>query len=204
MIVGFEDYKHNYNFTDVTGIIHVGAHHGQEYEEYINTFGNIKTHWFEPLKSAFIVLIERIAKYQNVHLYPFALGEEKCNLYLNVDNQNEGQSSSILSPKEHINIFPHIKFESKQIVYVKPLDFFDIKDSNMLVLDTQGYELKCLKGSIQTLKHIKYIFAEFNTIELYEGCPTFDEINMFLNEHGFYLKEKYYTEGYWGDAFWSK
>ena len=35
MIVGFEDYKHNYDFTDVTGIIHVGAHHGQEYEEYI-------------------------------------------------------------------------------------------------------------------------------------------------------------------------
>ena len=33
MIVGFDNYKHLYNF-DVKGIIHVGAHIGQEHNEY--------------------------------------------------------------------------------------------------------------------------------------------------------------------------
>ena len=48
MIVGFEDYKNNYKF-NVRGIVHIGAHIGQEYEEYIEKFGNIETHWFEPI-----------------------------------------------------------------------------------------------------------------------------------------------------------
>ena len=38
MIVGFNKYKHKYQF-NVTGVIHVGAHVGQEYNEYIETFG---------------------------------------------------------------------------------------------------------------------------------------------------------------------
>ena len=43
MIVGFEQYKNNYEF-NVTGVIHVGAHLGQEYDEYIQTFGQIPTY----------------------------------------------------------------------------------------------------------------------------------------------------------------
>ena len=48
MIVGFNEYKHKYQF-NVTGVIHVGAHVGQEYDEYIETFGSIPTYWFEPI-----------------------------------------------------------------------------------------------------------------------------------------------------------
>jgi hypothetical protein len=59
MLVGYEDYKHNYDFSNVRGVIHVGAHHGQEYVEYISEYGgHIKTHWFEPGAEAFGVLKE--------------------------------------------------------------------------------------------------------------------------------------------------
>ena len=40
MIVGFNEYKHKYQF-NVTGVIHVGAHVGQEYNEYIETNKNL-------------------------------------------------------------------------------------------------------------------------------------------------------------------
>ena len=121
-----------------------------------------------------------------------------------VDHGNDGQSSSLMKPTGHIELFPHITFQEKKHVHVRTLDSFNISNSNMLVLDTQGYELKCLMGSKNTLNNIKYVFSEFNTIEMYQGCPTFDELNQFMINHGFELKEQYYTDGSWGDAFWSK
>ena len=40
-----------YDFTNVKGVIHVGAHDGREYEEYQTTFfQDIPIHWFEPQK----------------------------------------------------------------------------------------------------------------------------------------------------------
>ena len=204
MIIGFENYSHKYNFNDVTGIIHVGAHHGQEYNEYVQTFGNVNTHWFEPLNDAFDVLKKNLLSYSNVFLYQFALGDKFENIEMFVDNGNEGQSSSLMQPIQHINLFPHITFEEKRIVHVRTLDSFHIRNSNVLVLDTQGYELKCLQGSIETLKSVKYVFSEFNMVEMYKGCPTFEDLNNFMLQHHFTLKEQWYTEGSWGDAFWIK
>ena len=203
MIVGFEDYKNKYDFTDVTGVIHVGAHYGQEYPDYINTFGNITTHWFEPLNDAFEKLTD-LLKYPNVHLYKYALGNGYANTEIFVDSGTDGQSSSLLKPLDHINLFPHITFDNKQQVNVRPLDYFDIVDSNVLVLDTQGYELKCLQGATKTLQSIKYVFSEYNTNQMYENCPSLDDLNNFLIGQGFTLKEQYITDGCWGDAFWSK
>jgi FkbM family methyltransferase len=204
MIIGFDDYKDKYNFEDVTGIIHVGAHHGQELESYINTFGSVFIHWFEPLPHVFNILKQNTLHYNKSLLYPFALGDKKETIEMFVDSGNDGQSSSLMKPIGHIEIFPHITFDKKQHVHVKTLDSFCINDSNMLVLDTQGYELKCLLGSVNTLKNIKYVFSEFNTVEMYEGCPTFQELNDFMIHQGFKLREYYYTDGSWGDAFWSK
>ena len=205
MIIGFEDYKHKYDFTDVTGVIHVGAHHGQEIDAYMETFGNIITHWFEPLPDAFQILHRNVlGKYPNTNIYQFALGDKFESISMYVDSGNDGQSSSLLKPIEHTNLFPHITFENKAMVHVRPLDSFHINNSNLLVLDVQGYELKCLYGSIETLKSIKYVFSEYNTNEMYEGCPTLDELNMFLSQHGFSMRENYITSDSWGDAFWSK
>jgi FkbM family methyltransferase len=203
MIVGFEDYKNRYDFSDVTGVIHVGAHHGQEYPDYINTFGNIITHWFEPLDDAFNKLTD-LLQFPNVYLYKYALGDAYANTEIFVDTGNGGQSSSLLKPKDHLNLFSHITFDNKQQVNVRPLDSFKITDSNVLVLDTQGYELKCLQGSIETLKSVKYVFCEYNTNEMYENCPSLDDLNNFLSGQGFSLQQQWITDSFWGDAFWSK
>jgi FkbM family methyltransferase len=203
MIVGFQNYKNRYDFSDVTGVIHVGAHHGQEYPDYINTFGNIITHWFEPLDDAFNKLTD-LLQFPNVSLYKYALGDAYANTEIFVDTGNDGQSSSLLKPKDHINLFSHITFDNKQKVNVRPLDSFKITDSNVLVLDTQGYELKCLQGSIETLKSVKYVFSEYNTNEMYENCPSLDDLNNFLSGQGFSLHQQWITDSFWGDAFWSK
>lgn len=205
MIVGFNNYKNKYQFK-VTGIIHVGAHVGQEYEEYMATFGPVETHWFEPVESVFSKLSENLSGKPGVNFYNLGLGEDSFTTKMFVDSGNDAQSSSILKPKLHTEEFPHIEFpESSQIeIKVEKLDNFFIESCNMLVLDTQGYELNVLKGSVLTLKNIDYIFTEFNTIEMYENCPKLEDIDNFLREFGFERLETWYTTQNWGDAMYIK
>lgn len=205
MIVGFEDYKNNYQFI-VKGIIHVGAHVGQEYQDYIDNFGQVDTHWFEPVPEIFETLSNNLKGKTGAHLYNFALGEQEQDSEIFIDKGNDGQSSSILKPKEHLDQFPHISFDikNKAIINIKKLDDINIGDSNMLVLDTQGYELSVLKGSRNTLNQIDYIFTEFNTIEMYEGCPKLEDLDLYLSEFSFERRETWYTSQNWGDALYIK
>jgi FkbM family methyltransferase len=202
MIVGFEDYKHQYNF-NVRGVIHVGAHYGQEYEDYINNFGEgIKTHWFEPLEEPYTKLVDKLSYDSNAKTYKIALSEERGNAKIHVDSGNEGQSSSLLKPVMHKEIFSHITFERTEEVEVARLDDFNISDCNVLVLDVQGNELAVLKGGLKTLESIDYVFTEFNTVEMYEGCPSLEDIDTILIPLGFERVQTWFTQNHWGDAFY--
>jgi FkbM family methyltransferase len=205
MIVGFDEYKHKYQF-NVTGVIHVGAHFGQEYDEYINEFGFIPTYWFEPIPNVYKELSCNLNNKPNTFYYNVALGEKNSVQKMYLDEGNEQQSSSLLKPKELHNFYPHIKFSEKNIINItlSTLDFYDITSCNVLVLDTQGYELNALKGSINTLKNIDYIFTEFNLIEMYDGCPSIEQLDEFLSPFGFKRQETWNVDGVWGDAFYLK
>jgi len=205
MIVGFQDYKNNYNL-DVRGIVHVGAHTGQEYEEYLKNFGKIPIFWFEPIPHIFDILRKNLKDKPNTYLYNLALGKEEMDGEIFIDNGNNGQSSSILKPKKHLDQFPHITFsqDDKIPIKIQKLDNIDTKNANMLVLDTQGYEMNVLRGAKSKLFNIDYIFTEFNTIEMYEGCPTLEDFDLFLSKFGFHRVETWYTSDNWGDTFYLK
>jgi len=207
MIVGFSEYKHTNNFSNVVGVIHVGAHHGQEHEEYSNQFGPwTHTHWFEPLPSAYSILESNLGDKFGVKLYNYALGPEETIMKIWEDSGNGGQSSSLMKPKECLEEWGDIDFAFTQStdVQVRTLDSFGIINSNMLVIDAQGYELEVLKGATKTLESIHHVFCEVNSKEMYEGCPTMDDLSVFLANHGFVLRENWWTENNWGDAYWSR
>ena len=205
MIVGFNQYKDKYEFK-VSGIIHVGAHFGQEYNEYIETFGFISTYWFEPIPNVYKRLSNNLDGKPNTFYYNVALGEKIGVHKMYLDDGNEQQSSSLLKPKEHQNFYPHIKFSEENTINIilNTLDFYNIEGCNVLVLDTQGFELNVLKGSIKTLDKIDYIFTEFNIIEMYEGCPSLQDLDNFLQPFGFIRRETWNVDNSWGDAFYSK
>ena len=75
----------------------------------------------------------------------------------------------------------------------------------MLSFDIQGAELLAFQGSINLLKHIEAINTEVNFEELYEGCALIDQIDDFLNLHGFQrVKTTTPYHPSWGDAFYVK
>ena len=72
---------------------------------------------------------------------------------------------------------------------------FKHSDFQLLNLDVQGAELDILKGATETLKHVKHIFLEAQTVEYNEGAPQFSQVKEFMEEVGFVLVEKFCDNG---------
>ena len=188
---------------EIKGIIHIGAHHGQENSLYKqNNIKNIV--YFEPLQSNFDVLKNNVG--DDAILFNCALGNDEKEIEMFVENANMGQSSSILEPALHATQYPHIVFHKKEMVSMKKLDNIELnfEDYNFINIDVQGYELEVFKGSVNTLKNIDYIIAEINREELYKNCSQINELKEFLGEHGFELVEEAWIGGNWGDGLFIK
>ena len=192
--------KYNFN---IKGVIHIGAHYGQENNIY-EDLGVENRMFFEPLKSNFKVLKENVSdKYTLINK---ALGNEEKSISMFVERENEGQSSSILKPKRVVTQYPWIKFEEEEIVEMTTLDRvnFNRGKFNFINIDTQGYELEVFRGAKETLKSIDYIISEINRDELYEGCAQVNELEDFLYTYNFKLVETNWGEGSWGDGIFVK
>ena len=198
MLLSFTGLRRKYNM-DVKGIIHVGAHYGEEISEYVDN-GIQDIIVFEPLSECFDVLAQKVMSLNaNVEGHQVALGSAPgtATMYL---SDNEKQSSSILKPKVHLTHHPHVKFNGTEEVEVDLLDNFDTKDYNFLNMDVQGYELEVLKGATETLKHVDYVYCEVNRDEVYEGNAYVEELDEFLSAYGMERVETSWEGQIWGDA----
>jgi FkbM family methyltransferase len=202
MLLDFETLIKKYNLK-INGVIHIGAHYGQEHNLYKKqNINNIV--YFEPLKKNFDVLKKNVD--DKTVLFNIALGNDNKKIKMFVESSNNGMSSSILEPKVHTKQYPHIVFNEEEYVDMKKLDDidFDFSNFNMMNIDVQGYELEVFKGSEKVLKNLDYIITEVNREELYRNCAQVDEIDKFLSSFGFERVETSWEGGTWGDAFYKK
>lgn len=192
----------------IKGIIHVGAHTGEEDADY-KLCGIPKVVWVEPCKPAFQVLSDKFAGDQSVTLINCAFGDAaEDNKPMYVENVNFGMSNSLMAPKKHLAEYPSIQFQANgEMISVRTMDQFPfLRDGsyNFINIDTQGYELKVLQGGAETVKMLDYVYAEVNRDEIYEKCPRIEELDAFLSD--FTRVETFWCDGgvkgTWGDAFW--
>jgi len=190
----------------ITGVAHAGAHVGQEVEMYVN-YGIKDIFLFEPQKETFQNLLRSMLKFQkqgiNVQCFNHALGPTKKTTSLH-RSSNNGGSSSLLAPKDHITIYPEVQFTDSEEVQVERLDDIALPKVNFLVMDVQGYELEVLKGATSRLSHIDYIYTEVNQLQLYEGGVLIDELDAFLSKFNFKRVDTAWLGGVWGDALYIK
>jgi FkbM family methyltransferase len=202
MLMNLNNLRNKYNL-NIKGVIHIGAHYCREFNSY-KLIGIQNVMCFEPLTHNF----EKLKQYvdSKTILYQLALGNDKKEIEMNVEYNNESMSSSILEPFTHLKEYPHIKFTDKIMVKMDKLDNieFDRNNYDFINIDVQGYELEVFKGSINTIEHIKYIMSEVNKDELYKGCARVDEIDDFLGSFGFIRVETEWTVNGWADAFYIK
>lgn len=202
MILNFNQLITNYNCS-IKGVLHVGAHEGQEHNLYKqNNINNII--YFEPTKSTFNLLKNNIG--DDAVLVNKALGNENKKILINIEKANNGGSNSLLKPKLHLQQYPHIVFTDVEEVEMIRLDDYEFNNLNynLMNVDVQGYELEVFKGAEKTLETIDYIICEVNRDEVYENCAIIDDLYNFLLKYGFTLKEIDWAGYTWGDAFFVK
>ena len=205
MMMSLTDIKKQFNI-NINGVIHIGAHYGQEYQEYYNN-GIRNMIFFEPIKSNFQHLISTLSNADgNIKSHNIALGNFTGLKVMNIETANKGQSCSILKPELHLKKYPTIVFNGKEIVSMDKLDniAFDRKQFNMINIDVQGYELEVFKGSVSTLRTVDIVYAEVNTEELYKDCVLVGELDEFLGRYDFKRVLTKMTKQGWGDALYLK
>lgn len=205
MLINFSNLFTKYKM-EVTGVLHIGAHHGEEIGDYINK-GLKNLVFFEPLSESLEILENNLSVHAdkaNILIFPFALGNEEKEVEMFVSD-HAGMCSSVLKPKIVLEQYPGIKFPKKETVKMIRLDDAEIDfECNMMNIDVQGYELEVLKGASKTLNKIDYVYTEINRVEVYESAPHVDELDAFLSPYGFTRVETDWSGDTWGDAFYIK
>ncbi len=170
---------------DCRGVIHVGAHTGQEREIY----GDLPVVWIEALAHAFYVLEEQIKNRPHQHALNYLVADGKRYKF-GVAN-NAGQSSSIFDFARHKELWPDVghvaavMMESVTLAWVINRHRIDLDVYDALVLDVQGAELLVLQGAGDYLTRFKWIQAEAADFEAYQGGCQLRDIDAHMTAHGF-------------------
>ena len=169
MLIPLKPILEKYNI-EINGVAHVGAHWAEEHDDYIDC-GLRGFLYVEPIKEAFEILVERFAGDSNVKLENVAIGSKSDVGVMCVDTTNQGQSNSLLEPFVHLEQHSEVIFNGDpQVVKIVTLDSIEFPSwYNLFMVDTQGYELEVLKGSVKVLPQFDLLYLEVNRQETYKG-----------------------------------
>lgn len=188
-------------------ILHVGAHHAEERDSYIESWGpNLeKIMWVEgqhdlaeKLRAIINPRLEKV-----VEAVIWSVQGKEMDFYL----ANNSEASSLLKFDQHRSQYPKIFMETANKVKTSTLE--NVLDSegdfDFINLDIQGAELEALIGMGSKIDAISWIYTEINKKTLYENGPLLPEIKEFLSGKGFKLLAKRWTPlAGWGDAVFVK
>ena len=182
------------------GVIQIGAHIAQEYSGWVAE-GAENFIFFEPVLASYTKLCEILPKSDNIKTFNLALGNEVGCVVMNTEQVNQGMSSSILEPTLHLRQFPHIKFNSKELVNIDKLDNikYDRTLYDYICLDVQGFELEVLKGTVNSLDYINEMNIDVHA-DLYKGGAMIEDIDAFLFPIGFKRVKVDWGKRTWGNA----
>lgn len=185
-----KDIYEQYNFLQNSiGVIHIGASSGQEraiYQKY-----DIPVLWVEALPAVFESLQQNIAdfpKQRALQALLLDVLDEELTFYV---SSNQAKSSSIYPLGEHKKMWPRVeyifeaKLRSETLTNIVLKQNIDLTNFDTIVIDTQGSELRALKGGAELLWGIHTIYVETSDCELYTGGCLDSEITAFLKPFGF-------------------
>ena len=182
-------------------IFDVGANEGQSIERFKKIFVNFEIHCFEPNYSLYQKLKKKYENNKNIFVNNLAVSKEIGEGVLNI-TQKSG-SSSMLDIKKNtkwlkvrskqFNTDPDNFIKKKEKVSTVSLNDYckthDIKEVDILKIDTQGFEDKVLIGSSEMIKNqsIKFIELEIIQKEAYEKYFSFYDLEKMLTPNDYRL-----------------
>ncbi len=182
----------------VKGLIHAGAHKGEEASVY-SALGFGAVTWIEAIPKLAQELAQVIQPPSTViNAALWSRPNEKMTF-----NVTSAQgSSSLFDLGEVKDEYPTIVVMEQIEVVTETLDQLNdmASEKNLLVLDLQGAEYEALLGATETLKGIQYLITEVNRRELYKGIKLVADLDKLLSESNFIRVATRWTRHGWGEA----
>ena len=171
-----------------TRVVDIGANPIDSDPPYVRmlTAGIANVVGFEPQEEAFAEL-ERLKGAHESYL-PYAVGDGKEHLLKVCTGSG---MTSLLEPDpvalSHFALIePHGQVvERVPIQTIRLDDVSEIESIDFLKIDIQGFELTALQNGRQKLKHAVAVQTEVSFVALYEGQPSFGEIDLEMRSQGF-------------------
>jgi FkbM family methyltransferase len=167
------------------GILHIGAHYGQEAERY--QYNSVKVIWIEAIPHVHEKLEKHISQFHNQTAVCALLGDQDNFLVEFHLASNDYASSSIYKFGKQLG-FRSLSMNSKMTLPMIRLDSLytlqAIREYEHWVLDVQGSELLVLRGAGDLLKNCKSMLVEVSTRQVYEGGVSWDDLQKYLSEFG--------------------
>ena len=173
-------------------IFDVGANKGQSISFYRSLFSDATIYSFEPNTELYELLATTYKGHTDTVVSNIALGESKGSNEFIIFENNELSSFKPMDPNS-LNPFSNTKVGHKTNIAVNTLDSYlqenNITEISLLKIDTQGYELEILKGSIESLQKgaIKHIYLELSLVPLYKGQSDYLEVIGLLYKYNYQL-----------------
>lgn len=176
-------------------IFDVGANEGQSINRFKKIYKNSVIHAFEPSKKIFSKLNENYGNKSNICLNNFGLANEIGYKKFNLAKQSGASSfndfnsnSKWLKKRSKQFNTTEYDFIESETVKVSTLDNYclkkNIRNIDILKIDTQGYEDEVLKGALNKIKEDKISAIEFEIIfdDVYrKNFSFFDLEKIFIN-----------------------
>jgi FkbM family methyltransferase len=206
MLIPFRQLAQRYGMKP-KGVLHVGAHFGQEAPEYA-AIGCNRMIFIEAIPDVYEQLKRNLQPYLDAMAINACISDvDGDTTWFNIAN-NEGQSSSLLELGTHKTAHPEVTYTGRIEVTTTRLDtlFKDFPlECDFLNLDLQGAELMALKSLGDHLNEFKWLYIEVNTAHLYVGCPLVGEIDEYVAQFGFKpIETKMFQQWGWGDRAYAR
>lgn len=176
-------------------VIDVGAAAGNFTWEILRLVPGAHVVCIEPIPVHQAELKERFANY-HVCIIESAVGDRNGAILFHQTSDQD--CSSVLKANEKASEFPGLMDEVT--TYTVPLNRLDtlLADEpemsiDLLKIDTQGFEMEVLAGAESTLTRCANVLLEVSLRPLYEGQRPFEELVVFMYQHGFRMID--YVEG---------
>lgn len=178
------------------GVLHLGAHAGQEAANYHSL--NKPVVWVEAMPHVFDRLVKNVSQYHNQKAICALITDFDNEKYtFNISNNVDGVSSSIfefgdyssgknsLWPELNLNMINKIELTSTKLDSLFEKNNIESKNYDFWVIDLQGAELLAMKGADVSINNCKTIYVEISQEEVYKNGVLYPELKRFLNSKGF-------------------
>ena len=170
-------------------ILEAGALTGNTAKQMAKLWPDGEIHTFEPIPEHYANLVKNTASFKNIKTYPLALSDKKgsATFFVSQRTNKPGKpsaSSSLLSPKEHLNFSKTVVFPKQISVETTSIDLWAqekmISKIDLMWLDMQGHELTALQYATKILPTVKLIYMEVEFVEAYEGQPLYSNVKTWM------------------------